>query len=117
MEYNFKVGDKVITSTGETGVIESICDCKYCKERGFCEPQVKTINGVGAIWISNIDKENDFRSFYQIGDYLFGNIDKEAVERAIENESRKIKEATENLYTYKRQLKRLNVIEELGIKF
>lgn len=115
-EYNFKVGDKVITSTGKTGVIESICDCKHCKERGFYEPQVKTINGVGTIWISNIDKENDFRSFYQIGEYYFGNIDKETVEYDIENEARKIKEATENMYEYKRQLKRLELFEELGIK-
>ena len=117
IEYDFKVGDKVITSTGQTGIIESICDCKYCKERGFCEPQVKTINGVDKIYITDNDKRLDFKSFYQIGDYLFGNIDKESVEYDIENESRKIEEATNNMYTYKRQLRRLNVVEALGIKF
>lgn len=117
MEYNFKVGDKVITSTGQTGVIESICDCKRCKERGFCEPNVKTINGVGKIYITDNDKRVGFKSFYQIGEYLFGNIDKESVGYDIENESRKIEEATNNMYTYKRQLERLNTIEDLGIKF
>lgn len=117
MEYDFKVGDKVITSTGQTGVIESICDCKNCKERGFCEPNVRTINGVGEIYITDNDKRVGFKSFYQIGEYLFGNIDKESVEYDIENESRKIEEATNNMYTYKRQLKRLNIIEALGVKF
>lgn len=116
-EYNFKVGDKVITSTGQTGVIESICDCEYCRERGFCEPQVTTINGVGKIWITNNDKRVDFASFYQIGDYYFGNIDKEVVEYDIENETRKIEEATQDRAEYQRQLKRLEILEEFRIKY
>lgn len=36
--YNFKVGDKVVTVYGETGVIVDICTCDNCKERGFYEP-------------------------------------------------------------------------------
>ena len=31
----FKVGDEVITSTGEVGTIISFCTCQLCKERGF----------------------------------------------------------------------------------
>lgn len=73
MEYNFKVGDEVITADGCVGVITSICDCEYCKARGFLEPQVETKIG-DYIWVSNFHKENGFCDFYKIGDYVFGNI-------------------------------------------
>ena len=71
----FKVGDKVITSTGKVGVITNICECDQCKKRGFYEPEVKVVIGTGAIWITDNDKRVNFRSFYQIGDHIYGNID------------------------------------------
>lgn len=111
MEYDFKVGDTVITSTGEVGIIKSICDCNGCKARGFYEPSVKTINGDYTIWITDTDKSNGFASFYQIGKYKFGNIDKESVERNIEWENTNIKEASKRLEEYESQLRRLKRLE------
>ena len=66
LRYTFKVGDKVITDDGRTGTIRSICYCDRCKERGFYEPKVQMDIGVDQIWITDTDKENGFRSFYQI---------------------------------------------------
>jgi hypothetical protein len=76
----FKVGDQVITDNGRVGVIEGICDCEYCKDRGFYEPKVKMTIGNDQIWISDTDKKNGFISFYKIGDQVFGNVNKEAIE-------------------------------------
>lgn len=74
-EYKFKVGDEVITSIGETGVITGICKCDMCKRRGFYEPIVKCEDEDDYITITDTDFRNGFRSFYKIGDYVFGNID------------------------------------------
>ena len=108
MEYDFKVGDKVITSTGEVGVIESICDCYRCKQRGFYEPNVKLIHGIYDIYITDNDKENGFSSFYEIGKYKFGNIDKDSINRNIELEAHNIEEATKRLEEYRKQLERMS---------
>lgn len=102
----FKVGDQVITDDGRTGVIESICDCDRCKKRGFYEPNVKMTIGNGQIWITDTDKENGFISFYQIGDRVFGNIDKGAAERIKE----RIAELRHELAEYESQL---NVVRTL----
>lgn len=112
MEYDFKVGDTVITSTGNAGTIRSICYCDRCKERGFYEPKVEvTDGGDDAIWITDTDKRNGFISFYQIGKYKFGNIDKESVKRSIENENNNIKEACKRLEEYENRLRRLKRLE------
>ena len=112
MEYDFKVGDTVITDTGVVGVIEDICDCDRCKARGFYEPTVKITDGADdTIWITDTDKENGFRSFYQIGKYKFGNIDKESVECWIENENNNIKVASKRLEEYEKQWMRLKRLE------
>lgn len=112
IEYDFKVGDVVITDTGAVGVIEDICDCDRCKARGFYEPKVKVANGADdTIWITNTDKENGFISFYQIGKYKFGNIDRESVENSIKWANDSVKESIKRLKEYKKQLKRLNLLE------
>ena len=79
----FKVGDEVITSTGEVGRIISFCTCQLCKERGFYEPTVEVVIGNDAIHITDSDKRNGFSSFYKIGDQVFGNIDEDAVKDSI----------------------------------
>jgi hypothetical protein len=78
----FKVGDEVITSTGEVGVITSICTCDRCKERGFYEPTVDFGDYTDCIMIS--DKNNGFKSYYKIGDRVFGNINEESVNKELE---------------------------------
>jgi hypothetical protein len=108
MEYDFKVGDEVITSTGQVGIIESICDCGRCKNRGFYEPKVRLTNGLYDIYITDNDKENGFKDFYKIGDYKFGNIDKDSVNRDIELETHNIEESTKRLEEYRKQLERIS---------
>ena len=78
----FKVGDKVITSDGRTGTITSICECESCKKRGFYEPEVDFGDYTDYIMIS--DKEDGFKSYYQIGDRVFGNLDEEPVIKELE---------------------------------
>lgn len=97
LEYTFKVGDEVITSTGELGVIEDICTCDQCKKRGFYEPQVKTEIGNGTIYITDNDKRANFRSFYKIGDRVFGNLDEDDLLDSIERNQTQIRELNEEL--------------------
>jgi hypothetical protein len=103
----FKVGDKVITDDGRTGTIRSICYCDRCKERGFYEPKVQMDVGVCQIWITDTDKENGFRSFYQIGDRVFGNVDKEACKDIRE----RIVELKHELIGYEAQLNMMKKLE------
>lgn len=110
MEYDFKVGDEVITSTGQVGVIESICDCERCKKRWFYEPKVKLTRGVYDIYITDSDKENGFKDFYKIGSYKFGNIDKESINCDIELEIHNIEEATKRLEKYREQLELMSCL-------
>ena len=100
----FKVGDQVITDDGRVGVIESICDCEHCKERGFYEPQVKMEIGDSQIWITDTDKRNGFINFYKIGDRVFGNIDEECVLNNIESKKEFIKEQQKELIELEAQL-------------
>ena len=110
MEYDFNVGDEVITSDGCVGVIEDICDCDKCRERGFYEPKVRLTKGAYDIYITNNDKDNGFSSFYKIGKYKFGNIDKESIERYIEYETHSIEEATKKLNEYRNQLELVSLL-------
>ena len=88
----FKIGDEVITSTGEIGRIVGICTCDLCKRRGFYEPRVEFIIG-GARYISNKDKKDNFRSYYKIGDKIYGNIDEDGIkdEDEIKDQINKLK--------------------------
>ena len=97
----FKVGDEVITSTGEVGTIISFCTCQFCKERGFYEPTVEVEIGNDPIYITDIDKRNNFSSFYKIGDKVFGNLDESAVKDSI-------KSAKEQVYKLQCELIELN---------
>lgn len=78
----FKIGDKVITADGRTGTITDICTCDRCKERGFYEPTVDF--GDYTDYIMTSDKNDDFKSYYKIGDRVFGNINEESVNKELE---------------------------------
>jgi hypothetical protein len=105
----FKVGDEVITSTGQVGKIISICDCGFCEARGFYEPTVETEEG-DRIYLTNNDKRVNFRSFYKIGGQVFGNIDKDVLLDEIKSTQQQLTELRNkitNLYV------QLNRIQEL----
>lgn len=114
MEYDFKVGDEVITSDGRIGIIDSICTCENCKKRGFYEPQVKMCKGVDKIYITDTDKKNGFSNFYKIGKYKFGNVDKASVQNVIDITNNEITRLLSDLVTYREQLKRMEALCEKG---
>lgn len=100
----FKVGDQVITSTGKVGKITDICTCDQCKDRGFYEPVVEVEIGTGSIWITNNDKRVNFRSFYKIGDHIFGNIDEDCVLDDIKRKKEEIYNMNRSLIALEAQL-------------
>lgn len=108
----FHIGDEVITSTGAVGKIIDICTCDMCADRGFYEPQVDVEIGVDDIWITSHDKNKGFRSFYKIGNHVFGNIDKDCVLRNIEDTTKEINRVSKELTQYKAQLNVVNRITE-----
>ena len=71
-DYNFKVGDRVVTIYGETGEIDGICTCDQCKARGFCEPTWVDEYGTEH-YITEYHFKTEFKDFYQIGEYHFNN--------------------------------------------
>ena len=95
--FKFKVGDKVITSDGCTGIITSICDCYECEIRGFHDMIVDFGNYRSLI--SGLDKENGFKSYYQIGDRVFGNLDEESVSKEIDECNKRMLRLYEQLGT------------------
>lgn len=109
-KYNFQIGDEVITSTGQVGIVESICDCDKCKARGFYEPKVKLTSGVDDIYITDNDKNNGFKYFYKIGKYKFGNVDKESIGSDIEREIQNIEASNNRLKEYNKQLERISLL-------
>lgn len=108
----FKVGDEVITSTGEVGKITDICTCDRCKERGFYEPKVEVEIGNENIYITDNDKRVNFRSFYKIGDQVFGNIDEEDLLYDIKSTKEEIRKLQLELIELDGQLNMVNILKK-----
>lgn len=72
-DYEFNIGDKVITTFGEVGEIVDICKCEHCVKRGFHEPVWVDEYG-NKHWIGSYMAEHGFDMFYQIGKYKFDNV-------------------------------------------
>ena len=70
-DYEFAIGDKVVTICGDVGHIVDICKCDRCLERGFCELTWRSDINHNVGWITIYDAERDFDDFYQIGKYRF----------------------------------------------
>ena len=87
-DYEFAIGDKVVTIYGEVGHVVDICKCRKCVERGFYELTWKIDDSGDVGWITIYDAERGFDDFYQIGKYRFGHTFNKSVVRAmiIENE-------------------------------
>lgn len=69
----FNIGDLIITSDGKLGKIINFCKCTECKQRGFFEPSVIIYDLDKSIdYISCYDFKDNFRSYYKIGEELFG---------------------------------------------
>ena len=70
MKYEFHVGDYVEDITGRIGYINSICHCKYCKERGFYEPHIMYNNG-DTDYITAYEYDKGLLNYKRIGQYDF----------------------------------------------
>ena len=105
-DYEFHIGDEVITTEGVKGEITSICDCKYCEERGFYEPFWKNEYDKWEDCISVHDATYGFSRFYKIGKYRFNDFDKGEV-------LRKMASYEDSLKRLRKQLKTIEEIEEL----
>lgn len=111
LRYTFKVGDNVVTSDGRTGAIRSICYCDRCKERGFYEPKVEMDDG-NTEYIMISDKDDGFKSYYKIGDRVFGNLDDESVNKEIKECQKKLMQLYDQRYIIEKlkQRKESNVV-------
>nr|DAO00757.1 MAG TPA: hypothetical protein [Caudoviricetes sp.] len=83
MKYEFHVGDYVEDVTGRIGYINSICQCEYCKARGFYEPRVTYTDG-DKDCITAYECEQGFPYYKRIGQYDFTKKDNDKDEGKIE---------------------------------
>ena len=103
-DYEFAVGDKVVTIYGVVGHVIDICRCDRCLERGFRELTWRSDADHDIGWITIYDAERGFDDFYQIGKYRFDHEFDKTVLRLM------IKEKEAELANLKKQLE---VMEEL----
>ena len=102
-DYEFNVGDEVITTEGVRGKITRICTCDRCERRGFYEPFWIIEDDDWEKCIDIYDAESGFSSFYKIGKYRFNDFDKGNV----------LQEMASCEHELKRLRKQLRIIEEL----
>lgn len=104
MDYEFNIGDEVITAYGEKGYITYICHCERCADRGFFEPSWEDEYDE-MHYISNYEAENGFTEYYKIGKYRFGSFEKDLVKDRITYYGDIVKR-------YEKQLKLMNELEK-----
>ena len=81
-EYEFCLGDTVITTDGIVGKIIDFCDCDECRKRGFLEPFWEDEESDQFITIHSV--KNGLLGFHRIGKYLLHPFDKVWIEGEIE---------------------------------
>lgn len=84
MKYEFHVGDYVEDVTGRIGYINSICQCKDCKARGFYEPRVTYTDGDND-YITAYEYEQGFPYYKRIGHYDFTKKDEGKIEPLVKS--------------------------------
>ena len=82
MNWEFKVGDEVITVDGRRGTIKYLCDCNFCKSRGFLEPVWEDETG-DEDHISCYEAKSNFEIYHKIGKYYFHPFRRDEVEQGI----------------------------------
>ena len=107
-DYEFAVGDKVVTIYGVVGHVIDICRCDRCLERGFRELTRRSDVNHDVGWITIYDAERGFDDFYQIGKYRFDHKFDKAVLCLM------IKEKEAELASLKKQLQVMDELEKEG---
>lgn len=83
-DYEFYIGDIVITTNGEMGKIIDFCDCEWCLERGFCEPMWIEEDDYSYVdYITITEAQAGFKRFYQIGKYRFNDFNKDKILQSV----------------------------------
>ena len=107
-DYEFAVGDRVVTIYGVVGHVVDICRCDRCPERGFRELTWRSDADHYVGWITIYDAERGFDDFYQIGKYRFDHkFDKTVL-------CLMIKEKEAELASLKKQLEMMEELEKEG---
>lgn len=101
-EYEFCLGDTVITTDGIVGKIIGFCDCDECRKRGFLEPFWE--DEESEQFITKFDTETGMIGFHRVGKNIIHPFDKDYIEGRIEQLS------AENARLC-RQLATINAIE------
>lgn len=81
-EYEFCLGDTVVTTDGIAGKIIGFCNCDECRKRGFLEPFWKDEESEQFITIHSV--KNGLHGFHRIGKHLLHPFDKDWIEGEIE---------------------------------
>lgn len=101
-EYEFCLGDTVITTDGIVGKIIGFCDCDECRKRGFLEPFWEDDDSEQ--FITKFDAETGLIGFHRIGKHLLHPFDKDWIESEIEKLNTEVSRL-------RRQLATINTIE------
>ena len=81
-EYEFCLGDTVITTDGIVGKIIGFCHCDECRKRGFLQPFWE--DEESDQFITKFDAETGLIGFHRIGKHLLHPFDKDLIESKIE---------------------------------
>ena len=96
--YEFEMGDEVITIFGQKGKIIHICDCEECRKRGFCEPVWRMdVGNPRHNYITISDAEQGFNRFFKIGKYHFNDFAKDTLFGEIRRHEREIEDLKKRL--------------------
>ena len=101
-EYEFCLGDTVITTDGIVGKIIGFCHCDECRKRGFLEPFWE--DEESDQFITKFDAETGLIGFHRIGKYPLYPFDKGWIEGEIEK-------LNAELVRFRGQLATINAIE------
>lgn len=115
-DYEFHIGDEVITTDGIKGKITKVCTCGRCEERGFHELFWTDEHNDYEHYIDKYIAENGFCGYYKIGKYRFNDFDKNEVLQYIascENEIKKLKEQLRVIEKYE-HMQKIIVRNNLG---
>lgn len=93
-DYEFCIGDEVETVDGMVGKIVSICHCERCAERGFFEPEWKTLDGEYSDYITANQLNLGFPYYRRIGKYVWNHDadEEKSTKNIFTKENKKMKE-------------------------
>lgn len=101
-EYEFCLGDTIVTTDGIVGKITGFCNCDECRKRGFLEPFWEDEDSEQFISIHAV--KNGLIGFHRVGKYLLHPFDKSWIEG-------KIKMAEAEIAQLRKRLETINAIE------